>query len=103
VPPSSPPEALPDLDPQAFIGTRAYSPATIGKEYLRAMGIGASFIAMFWLGSLVTYRPRAVAQIMDGIYAPMLSEFVAMNPTQFLYRMTNHMTGSECVKPYAHV
>lgn len=39
VPPNSPPEAMPDLDPQAFIATRAYSPATIGKEYLRAMGI----------------------------------------------------------------
>lgn len=39
VPPNSPPEALPDLDPDAFIASRAFSPATIGKEYLRAMGI----------------------------------------------------------------
>jgi hypothetical protein len=39
VSPNSPPEVLPDLDPQSFIATRAYSPATIGKEYLRAMGI----------------------------------------------------------------
>jgi hypothetical protein len=39
VPPNSSPESLPDLDPEAFIATRAYSSATIGKEYLRSMGI----------------------------------------------------------------
>lgn len=65
--------------------------------------IGASFVAMFWLGSLVRYRPRELRMIMNTVYAPVLSEFVAMNPVQFLYQMTNYMTKSECVKPYAHV
>jgi len=65
--------------------------------------IGASFIAMFWLGSLVRYRLREIRTIMDTVYGPVLSEFVAMNPVQFLYHMTNYMTNSECVKPYAYV
>lgn len=64
---------------------------------------GASIMAMFWLGSLVRYRPRVIRRIMDSPYAPVLSEFLAINPVQFLYQMTNFITASECVKPYSHL
>jgi len=39
VPAGSPPQALPELDPGAFVVTAAFSPATMGKAYLRAMGV----------------------------------------------------------------
>lgn len=42
--PGSLPSALPELDPNAFVITRAFSPASLGKAYLRAMGIRPSLV-----------------------------------------------------------
>ena len=58
---------------------------------------------MFFLGSVTRYRPYDYDTILGGRYAWLVEEFIATQPTQFLYLLASTLAGVEVVRPLAAV
>ena len=59
------------------------------------------YAVMFYLGSVTRYRPYDYETILGGRYAWLVEEFLATQPTQFLYLLASHLTGVDVVQPMA--
>lgn len=60
-----------------------------------------SLAAMFYLGSAARYRPVEMESVLHGELRPLVTELISLAPRQFLYHMVSHITGKECVIPFA--
>ena len=58
---------------------------------------------MFFIGTVVRYRPSVTEAIMTGDLYPILAESVESCPRQFLYQMASHITSSVCAVPQAKI
>ncbi len=65
--------------------------------------LASIYAAMFFLGSVTRYRPYDYDTILGGRYAWLVEEFLAMQPTQFLYLLASTPAGVDVVKPLAAV
>ncbi|MBK1875598.1 YaaC family protein [Pelagicoccus mobilis] len=62
-----------------------------------------SLIAMFYAGTVARYRPSEVEVIMKGTQRAILTEAIALLPSQFLYQLTSLITERICVIPYSKI
>lgn len=60
-------------------------------------------LSMFYLGSAARYRPVEIEELLSGGMRPLISEFVAISPRQFLYQVVSIVAGKECVVPFAGI
>jgi len=60
-------------------------------------------LSMFYLGSAARYRPVEIEDLLNGEMRPLISEFVAISPRQFLYQVVSIVAGKECVVPFASI
>jgi hypothetical protein len=63
--------------------------------------LASIYAAMFFLGSVTRYRPYDYDTILGGRYAWLVEEFLAMQPTQFLYLLASTLAGVDVVRPLA--
>jgi len=63
--------------------------------------LAAAYAAMFYFGSITRYKPYDYGVIMEGGYSWIVREFMATQPTQFLYTLASHLAGVDVVRPYA--
>jgi len=63
--------------------------------------LASVYATMFYLGSMTRYRPYDYGIILGGRYAWLVEEFLATQPTQFLYLLASQLTGVEVVQPMA--
>jgi len=63
--------------------------------------LASVYATMFYLGSVTRYRPYDYETILGGRYAWLVEEFLATQPTQFLYLLASQLTGVEVVQPLA--
>jgi hypothetical protein len=61
--------------------------------------IAALWVLLFYLGSIVRYRPHLFDEVADGPYGPFVDEFVASQPHQLLYLLASEMCQREIAKP----
>ncbi len=57
------------------------------------------YAVMFWLGSLTRYQPVALLDLLDGPYGAFFREFLASQPTQFLYIIASEFKHQGVAKP----
>jgi len=62
-----------------------------------------SLMALFFIGSIVRYRPTAVGDTFAGELRPLATESLALIPRQFLYQIAGRIVGKECVVPFARI
>lgn len=62
-----------------------------------------AFATMFVLGSMVRYHPKTAEEVFEGPLAGAVSEFLSLNPQQFIYHLSNAIIGRECVLPMARL
>jgi hypothetical protein len=60
-----------------------------------------TLMMLFYIGSIARYRPSEMQEIMSGNYRSLITEAVAICPSQFLYQITTLTTQRICVVPYA--
>jgi hypothetical protein len=80
-------------------GYRHYLGA-IPQRY-RLPQLASIYATMFYLGSVTRYRQYDYETILGGRYAWLVEEFLATEPTQFLYLLASQLTGVEVVQPMA--
>lgn len=61
----------------------------------------ATYAIAFYLGSITRYKPQDFDVIVSGSYRWLVEEFLALEPTQFIYQSLSWMTGCEVVQPQA--
>lgn len=62
-----------------------------------------SLMAVFYIGTIVRYRPTVVADTFSSDLRPLVTEALAVLPQQFLYQMASRITGSICVVPHSQI
>jgi len=80
-------------------GYRHYKGA-IPARY-RLPQLASIYAVMFFLGSVTRYRPYDYDTILGGRYAWLVEEYLATQPTQFLYLLASTLAGAEVVRPLA--
>ncbi len=65
--------------------------------------LAASYAIMFYLGSITRYRPHDFEKIITGRHQWLVEEFLASQPTQFIYGLAAELAGVDVVRPYAAV
>ena len=63
--------------------------------------LAAAYAAIFYLGSITRYRPDVFDKIIAGKDSWIIEEFLATQPTQFLYTLASELAGVDVVRPYA--
>ncbi len=63
--------------------------------------LAAAYAVMFYLGSVTRYKPDVFDKIVAGGYAWIVEEFLATQPTQFIYTLASELAGVDVVRPYA--
>jgi len=61
----------------------------------------ASYMAMFYFGSVARYRPADYEKMLKSKYGWVIEEFLATQGYQFVYLMANQVLGQEVVCPWA--
>lgn len=61
--------------------------------------LASIYAVMFYLGSVTRYRPYDYDTILGGRYAWLIEEFLATQPTQFLYLTASVLAGVDVVMP----
>jgi hypothetical protein len=54
---------------------------------------------MFYLGSVVRYRPHRFREIADGPYGPFVDEFISVQAEQLLYLLASEACRREIARP----
>jgi hypothetical protein len=73
------------------------SPAAERPEVLPQ--IASIYAMMYYLGSIVRYRPHHFRKIIEGAYGPRVEEFISGIPAQFLYLLASEFARREITKP----
>lgn len=63
--------------------------------------LAAVYGVAFYLGSVTRYKPDVFDKIVAGKYSWVIAEFLATQPTQFLYALASELAGVDVVRPYA--
>ena len=63
--------------------------------------VAAIYAAMFYLGSVVRYKPDVFEKLLEGVFSWVVEEFIASAPTQFIYLLASAVAGHEVVKSQA--
>lgn len=62
-----------------------------------------ALLLAFYYGSAARYRPIEFENLLLSDQRPIVSEFMSLCPSQFLYQLTGLITGRECVVPLAKI
>lgn len=65
----------------------------------RLTQIEAAWALLFYLGSVVRYRPHRFDDISSGPFGPFVDEFIAAQPDQLLYLFASEMCRREVARP----
>jgi YaaC-like Protein len=68
-----------------------------GRELLPQ--IGSLWATLFYLGSVVRYRPHTFEKMIAGPYGPFITEFISAQPEQMLYMLASEMCRREVAQP----
>lgn len=63
--------------------------------------LAAALGVSFYLGSVTRYKPEVFDKIISGKYNWVIAEFLATQPSQFLYSLASELAGVDVVRPYA--
>lgn len=61
--------------------------------------IGSLWATLFYLGSVVRYRPHLFDEITGGPFGPFITEFISAQPEQMLYMLASEMCEREVAQP----
>lgn len=61
--------------------------------------IGSLWATLFYLGTVVRYRPHTFDEIIAGPYGPFITEFISAQPEQMLYMLASEMCEREVAQP----
>lgn len=61
--------------------------------------IGSLWAILFYLGSIVRYRPHLFEDVTAGPFGPFITEFISAQPEQMLYMLASEMCRREVAKP----
>jgi len=61
--------------------------------------LGSLWSTLFYLGSVVRYRPHTFEEIIGGPFGPFVTEFVSAQPEQMLYMFASEMCEREVAQP----
>ncbi len=78
---------------------RRYYVYTSPPRQVRIPQIASLWAILFYLGSIVRYRPHVFDRLIAGKYGPFISEFVTAQPDQLLYMLASEMCRREVAKP----
>ena len=78
---------------------RRYYVYTSPTRQVRVPQIASLWAILFYLGSIVRYRPHVFDRLIAGRYGPFISEFVTAQPDQLLYMLASEMCRREVAKP----
>lgn len=62
-----------------------------------------SLALLFYIGSIARYRPSETEAIQGSKISPIISEAMAVLPSQFLYQMVSMITSKVCVIPQSKI
>lgn len=65
--------------------------------------LAASLGVIFYLGSITRYKPEVFDKIVSGKHSWVIAEFLATQPTQFLYSLASELAQVDVVRPFASV
>ena len=68
-------------------------------ESLRVSQLASMWALLFYLGSIVRYRPHRFADVLAGPYGPFVDEFISAQPSQLLYMFASEMSQHEIANP----
>lgn len=68
-------------------------------DALRVPQMAAMWALLFYLGSVVRYRPHRFADVLQGPFGPFVDEFISAQPDQMLYMFASEMSRHEIAKP----
>lgn len=80
-------------------GYRLYFGYSRGEPFVP--GPLAAYGAVFYLGSLVRYKPQDFETLVCGKYRWIIEEFLETEPSQFVYQMAALLSGREVTRPTA--
>lgn len=66
---------------------------------VRVSQIEATWAFMYYLGSVVRYRPHRFHEITNGPYGPFVDEFISVQAEQLLYLLASEMCRREIARP----
>lgn len=61
--------------------------------------IGSLWATLFYLGSIVRYRPHLFDELTAGPYGPFVTEFISAQPEHMLYMLASELCRREVAKP----
>jgi hypothetical protein len=61
--------------------------------------IGSLWATLYYLGSVVRYRPHLFEQLTSGPFGPFITEFISAQPEQMLYMLASEMCEREVAQP----
>jgi hypothetical protein len=82
-------------------GYRFYFANTAPRDFVPYLA--AVYCISFYLGSVTRYKPDVFDKIISGRYSWVIAEFLATQPTQFLYSLASDLAGVDVGRPYASV
>lgn len=66
---------------------------------LRVSQLASMWALLFYLGSVVRYRPHRFVDVLAGPYGPFVDEFISAQPNQMLYMFASEMSRHEIANP----
>lgn len=78
---------------------RYYVHLTPTQDQFRMPQIASIWMLIFYLGSVVRYRPQTFDSITAGTYGAWVSDFVAAQPEQLLFMLASEMREREVARP----
>jgi hypothetical protein len=69
------------------------------QQAIRLPQIGSLWATLFYLGSVVRYRPHTFDEIIAGPYGSFITEFISAQPEQMLYMLASEMCEREVAQP----
>jgi hypothetical protein len=105
----SPHEALPEIGRKCTTAGVVSILTPNGYRYylsnfqptIRVCQLLASYMAMFYFGSVARYRPAEYEKMLAGRFGWAIEEFLATQAHQFVYLAANALLKSEVVAPWA--
>jgi hypothetical protein len=61
--------------------------------------IGSMWATLFYLGSVVRYRPHTFEEMIASPFGPFITEFISAQPEQMLYMLASEMCAREIAQP----
>jgi hypothetical protein len=61
--------------------------------------LGSMWATLFYLGTVVRYRPHTFDEMIAGPFGPFITEFISAQPNQMLYMLASEMCQREVAQP----